>query len=89
LKVRIGKEKKFQFVKVVQVFLSDKNTTDTFFAVLRVRFGFSAEPDPAFCLYADPDPRSRTNQDPYGSKFGSWPYLAVTKAGFDMKNLLF
>jgi hypothetical protein len=39
-----------------------------FFAVLRIRIGFKADPDPAFYLNADPDsdpdPVSQTNADP-------------------------
>ncbi len=31
-----------------------------FFAVLRIRIGFNADPDPAFYLNADPDPDSRS-----------------------------
>jgi hypothetical protein len=42
--------------------------------VLWIRFGFNADPDPAFYLNADPDtdpdPESQTNADPAGS--GAW-----------------
>jgi hypothetical protein len=40
--------------------------------VLRIRIGFSEDPDPAFYLNADldPDPISQSNADPSGS--GSW-----------------
>ncbi len=54
--------------------------TGTFSAVFRIRIGVNALPDPAFCLYVDPDPGSQTNPDPYGSKFGSWSYFAVIKS---------
>ncbi len=43
-------------------------------AVLWIRIGFNADPDPAFYLNADsdPDPGSQTNADPWGSGSRSW-----------------
>ncbi len=46
-------------------------------AVLRIRIGISADPDPVFYLNADQDPGSQTNADLCGS--GSWSGFAVTK----------
>ncbi len=34
-------------------------------AVLWIRIGFNADPDPAYYLTADPGPESQTNADPY------------------------
>ncbi len=39
-------------------------------AVLGIRIGFNAGPDPVSHINADPDPGSKTNADPRGS--GSW-----------------
>jgi hypothetical protein len=51
-------------------------------AVFRLRIGFNTDPDPAFCLNADLDPRSQTNSDPCGYGSESWSDFAVTKNWF-------
>jgi hypothetical protein len=77
---RVKYKLKFKFVKVMQVPYFSPTRIRTLFAVLRIRIGFSAVPDPAFCFHADSYPGSQTKLDPCGFKFGSWSYLAVTKS---------
>ncbi len=55
-------------------------------AVLWIRIGFSADPDPAFYLNAYPDPGSQINTDPCGS--GSDFYMKnILKVGNRQKNI--
>jgi hypothetical protein len=53
--------------------------------------GLNADPDPAFCLSSDrdPDPGSQPNEDPCGSRSGSWSDLAVKKVEFLHVNILY
>jgi hypothetical protein len=48
-------------------------------AVLWIRCGFIADPDPAFYLNADLDPGSQTDADSSGSGSGSWSDFEVPK----------
>jgi hypothetical protein len=52
--------------------------------MLRIRIGFSADPDQAFYLNADQDPRSQTNADP-----DSGQALPSLKNGFSNKKFIF
>ncbi len=60
--------------------LSADGEEKTLKAVLWIRIGFSADPDPFFYLNVDldPDPGSQTNWDPCGS--GSWPVFKVARS---------
>jgi hypothetical protein len=50
-------------------------------AVLRIRIGFNADPDPAFYLYAD--------SAPWSQNFNADPHPGHKKLEFGMKNILF
>jgi hypothetical protein len=44
--------------------LTNRQESELNKAVLWIRTGFNADPDPAFYLNVDPDPGSQTNADP-------------------------
>ncbi len=51
-------------------------------AVLWIRIGFNADPDPAFYIKADPDPGFETNEDPFRPGSGSCSELPSQKVEF-------